>query len=379
VERGHDVTVYCNNVEPDHDLSFNYEVLRYPKEFPHDVWEGINNAIKGRKDELKEYDIVHSYLMETIPSISRINFGSTKTIVTLNAYAGICPKNDLRYKGASGCEKNGYLRCGKCTIYEDTVKEPLEEPNLLSRIAKTAYSPIQKLRRLRLINSSSEKDKINVYHALSDHIKSAYVDFDYPKSSIEVIPNILDQDFIVEHKSNFQSPYRLLYVGYLRSHKGVDRLVPMLSKIVERTEDKVTLTIVGDGEERTKMEEQAKSHQLESNIAFKGHLPYETLPSVYASHDLFVYPGKWDEPFGRVFLEALATQTPILSTDVGAASEIIGNGGTVAKNDTDSLVDALVEILEPETLERYSRSGQTQVQKYKRHNIVDGFEHIYGL
>ena len=94
------------------------------------------------------------------------------------------------------------------------------------------------------------------------------------------------------------------------------------------------------------------------------YIDNERLPEVYATHDLFVYPGKWDEPFGRVFLEALASGLPVVSSDVGNVWEIIGEGGAVIEGTVDSFVDTIRELAEERHLELLSREAKRSVGEY---------------
>lgn len=62
---------------------------------------------------------------------------------------------------------------------------------------------------------------------------------------------------------------------------------------------------------------------------------------------MFVYPGLLDEPFGRVLLEALATRTPILASDVGSTDYIVGPAGRrFTAGDGTSLATAFEHLIE---------------------------------
>jgi glycosyltransferase involved in cell wall biosynthesis len=106
-------------------------------------------------------------------------------------------------------------------------------------------------------------------------------------------------------------------------------------------------------------------------------MPDERLPRVYADHDLVVYPGRWDEPFGRVFLEAMAAGTPVVSTDVGSVAEIVGDAGTVTGQSMSALADAVRSMLDERTLAQKSRVGKGRVDAYRSLEVIPQFETLY--
>jgi len=192
-----------------------------------------------------------------------------------------------------------------------------------------------------------------------------------------VIPNILDERFSRPHESDFDAPYDLLYVGSLDEHKGVDRLVPILNRLNDRVSGAVRLTVVGDGGLRTDMEQRAADSAIEDRVTFTGWLPNDDLPSVFAAHDCFVYPGRWDEPFGRVFLEALATGTPVVASDVGSVAEIVGDGGVTTDGSVDGFVAALRDLFDGEKPATRSSAAGREVAAYRAETVVPQFEELY--
>jgi glycosyltransferase involved in cell wall biosynthesis len=375
--RGHEVVVYCCNPEGEEIDAFDTRVLRYQEDFPKIPRKAMNTTIESRVSEFEEFDIVHSYLMRTIPAITTIGSRGVSTVVTLNAYGGICPKNDLRFLGRSPCHRNGPLRCAACGLQE-RIENPVGD-NRLGQALRVAYNPVKRIRQLRWINRGmADIEYISKFHALSSHVKHKYVEFGVDENSIRVIPNILDDRFRVAHGSNFTSPYDILHVGQLHQHKGVDRLIPIVARLRAEHGIDASLTVVGDGERREYIRNQMDEYGVAGHVTLRGHVKYTNLPEVYASHDLFLYPGEWDEPFGRVFLESMAAGTPIVATDVGATREIIGGAGTIVKNDTDELLEGLAETLDPDTLRRYSEEAGRRITDYERSEIIQQFESLYG-
>jgi glycosyltransferase involved in cell wall biosynthesis len=88
------------------------------------------------------------------------------------------------------------------------------------------------------------------------------------------------------------------------------------------------LLIVGAGPEQGRL----RSHALELGIAdaveFRGNIPYDEMPAQYRASSAMVLASLprrgWEEQFGMVLAEALATGTPILAAQSGAISEVVG-------------------------------------------------------
>ncbi|WP_121820805.1 glycosyltransferase family 4 protein [Halostella salina] len=370
-DRGHDVTVYPW-AEPPDDAAVDGDVSVRPLDlsgYPYHSALQLDAALRERVGEFDEYDLVHSYVMNSMPAMGEVaDRTSAATVVTLNAYGGICPKNDLRYMDREPCTSNGLAKCTACSLA--TAGGHDEDGPLYRSASRLGY--------LKLVREGEAvADRIDAYHALSPHIETTYADFGFPAERLSVIPNVLDDRFDRDHESDFDAPYDLLYVGSLDEHKGVDRLVPVLTRLNDRTDASVRLTVVGDGGLRSKMEAQAADGGVADRVTFTGWVPNDELPGVFAAHDCFVYPGRWDEPFGRVFLEALATGTPVVASDVGSVADIVGEGGVTTDGSVEGFVDALCALFDGNGLADRSAAAGREVDAYRAETVVPQFEALY--
>jgi len=363
-DQEHSVTVYCCE-EPDKNPETNLKLRTL--DIDRSAHNGIetNETLRNRTAEFEDFDVLHSYLPRTIPAVSDIGTSTgTATAVSLNAYGAVCAKNNLRYMERSACHDSGPLKCRACIAVSNIIDERYRSP-----------LPLFLLRNYQIVKEVRRKlNAIDAFHALSPHVREQYADFGFPKERIHVAPNILDQQFLIEHRSDFEPPYRLLYVGQLRQHKGVEDLINLTAQL--EPED-YRLTIVGDGAIRPKLEQLVKKQDVADMVTFTGYIDNKRLPEVYATHDLFVYLGKWDEPFGRVFLEALASGLPVVSSDVGNVWEIIGEGGVVIEGTVDSFVDTIRELAEERRLQSLSKEAKRSVEEYRANAVLPQIETIY--
>jgi glycosyltransferase involved in cell wall biosynthesis len=144
-------------------------------------------------------------------------------------------------------------------------------------------------------------------------------------------------------------------------------------------ERNVGLVIVGDGVNRS----QCLSLLEASGAAQAAWLPGTRLDieRVYRAFDVFVL-SSWAEGMPNTILEAMATGLPVVSTDVGAARELIVEGTTgllVPPRDTDALASSLAELLADETRWRLmGKAGRTRViQRFSLETMVDRYLDFY--
>lgn len=365
----HEVTVYCTETPnlPLGESNVEFRHLTGNSNHPHTDTR-LNEEVIARLEEFGEYDVVHSYLMSLLPAIAKIGEATdAATVVTLNAYLGICPKNDLLYLNKTHCESSSLSKCLNCigrTGFED------EEYGYLYRTASQLF-------KLRLVRSAARRlEHVDAFRAPSAHVRENYVQFGYDPSKVRVIPHPVDESFNVDHRSDFEEPYDLLYVGSLIERKGVRKLVPVLAALTESEYD-FRLTVVGTGGLESMVREQAREYGVDHLIDFAGFVPNSELPSVYARHDCFVYPGIWEEPLARVYLEALSTGTPIVTSEYGSIESIIGDGGVTTDGSIDGFRRTILKLVRGNRFEQLSRGGERKIREYDRERIVNALTDVY--
>jgi glycogen(starch) synthase len=121
-------------------------------------------------------------------------------------------------------------------------------------------------------------------------------------------------------------PAQLVYLGRLEYEKGIHDLIAALPRI-RRTHPGTTLVIAGTGTQQKWLMEQARKHKVLKAISFAGHLNHDELVNLLHTADAAVLPSHY-EPFGIVALEAAATGTPLVTSNVGGLGEAVINGKT---------------------------------------------------
>ncbi len=131
----------------------------------------------------------------------------------------------------------------------------------------------------------------------------------------------------------------LVSVGALIKRKRHHVAIDALKSIPE-----ATLVIIGEGEERTALEARAAS--LGNRVRFLGSLPHDGIADWLAAADAMVLMSA-SEGLANAWVEALASGTPLVISDVGGAREVIDRheAGMLAAPDPVSVAKAVEQIL----------------------------------
>jgi glycogen synthase len=159
------------------------------------------------------------------------------------------------------------------------------------------------------------------------------------QKSISVLSNPLAVDQWVGQVSSDRSMggVRLLYVGRLDLRKGIFDLLEAFKRSVSIIDD-ISLRIVGNGPMLGSLKSWVKQNGCGDLVTFQSGVSTAEVKSLYQHHDLVVVPSIY-EPFGVVVAEALASGTPVISSDVCV------NLGQVRfpSGDIDALTNAIVD------------------------------------
>ena len=161
-----------------------------------------------------------------------------------------------------------------------------------------------------------------------------------------------------------------LIVGRLSAeerYKGHDVLIALWPRVLEAAPS-ARLVVVGDGDDRPRLQALVAERGLGDAIEFTGHVSTEMLAARYQDAAFFVMPST-GEGFGLAYLEAMRAAKACIAAP-GAASEIIEDGISgliVDPVDQDALVAAIVRLFQqPQTREAMGRAGAAQLAGHFR-------------
>lgn len=165
-------------------------------------------------------------------------------------------------------------------------------------------------------------------------------------------------------------------MGRLDTKKGFDLLLRAFATCRDRRPD-WKLTILGDGEERQRLEALAKQLGVMSHVRLPGTVADPT--PVLRRADLFVLPSRV-EGFPNALLEAMALGVPVVATDCGGPRRIVRHdvdGLLVPSDDAAALADAMASLMddEPRRL-RLADSAVDVTKRFDVHTIMGTWETV---
>ena len=159
-----------------------------------------------------------------------------------------------------------------------------------------------------------------------------------------------DPERVAEIRRRWDGPL-LLFVGRLRYYKGVDDLIAAMAEL------DATLLIGGSGPMAEGWRRLARASPAAERIVFLGDVEDAELPAYHAAADVFVLPSsRRSEAFGIAQVEAMASGTPVVSTELGTGTSFVNRDGetglVVAARDPQALAAAIGRLLDQPDLRR---------------------------
>jgi glycosyltransferase involved in cell wall biosynthesis len=249
-------------------------------------------------------------------------------------------------------------------------------PNRLAlQYARTSISlAARRATRVLTVSESSKRDILR------------FVDTD--SSKIQVIYNAYDERFGVEPREEdvvrVRERYQLhdefvLYAGNVKPHKNLERLIVAFDLVRKRGLDRLKLVLIGDEISKyAALRRAVHQHQLHKYVRFLGYLPEETLAVMYRLAGVFVFPSLY-EGFGLPPLEAMASGTPVVTSNVSSLPEVAGDAAIlVDPHDPYAIADGISRLLTDEKLRRELRmKGLARARQFSWEDSVRRVHAIY--
>lgn len=162
------------------------------------------------------------------------------------------------------------------------------------------------------------------------------------------------------------TPPIILSVGALEWYKYHEKVIEAVSLL-----NNGSLVIVGDGSQKTKLEKLGQRKL--GNRCKIIQMPYSDMPSIYRSVDVFTLPS-WDrEAFGIVYLEAMATNLPVVAPNDSSRREIIEEAGVYVDVDSPSeYAKGLTEALS----RNWENTPRKQAEKFNWPKIAAEYNQV---
>jgi len=239
---------------------------------------------------------------------------------------------------------------------------------------------VRSLEKLYFINKLCS-GFVKLYICISEAVRENYLKQGIKKEKLVLIPNGLDiRDFPIPERQN-QAGYDFIItnIGRMADWKGQEILIKAIPHIIEKKKN-VQFWLAGEGPERANLEEKVSDLKIDRYVKFKGVVP--DIQTILSVSDLLVHTPTKPEPFGRVIIEAMSMQTPIVATNVGGPSEIITDGHDgilIEPNKPDQLAETILHMLDNPDLRQNIgiAARKTIMEQYDNKKIVKQVERIY--
>jgi glycosyltransferase involved in cell wall biosynthesis len=210
-----------------------------------------------------------------------------------------------------------------------------------------------------------------------------------PAEKICVIPNAIDERFWVpppeEEVVRVRERYQLndpfvLYTGNIKPHKNIERLIEAFYRLRRGGPDNLRLLIIGDEISKyPTLRRAVHRHMLHKHVRFLGFVPDGTLAVLYRLAAVFAFPSLY-EGFGLPPLEAMASGTPVVTSNVSSLPEVVGDAAVlIDPYDPDAIAAGIRRVLEDEGLREDLRErGYRRAREFSWERSVARIREIYG-
>jgi glycosyltransferase involved in cell wall biosynthesis len=270
------------------------------------------------------------------------------------------------------------VRCRSVVTIHDTIH--LTVPQYLPNRAAYAYaraSMWSAVRHSDRILTVSEASKRDILHF-----------FKVPEEKVVVVYNAIDERFwrtpnpqdVSRVRERFQLDQRfVLYVGNIKPHKNVVRLIEAFHLLRRGELEDLKLLIIGDEiSKHPALRRAVHTYKLHKHVRFLGYLPDDTLAILYRLASLFVFPSLY-EGFGLPPLEAMASGTPVVTSNVSSLPEVAGDAAMlVDPHDVESIVDGMRRVLtDPGRAAELRRRGFVRARDFSWERSVSQIWRVY--
>jgi len=230
--------------------------------------------------------------------------------------------------------------------------------------------------RVITVSEASKRDILHYFHI--------------PESRIEVIYNAIDDRFWQEPPADevarVRERYRLtdpfvLYTGNIKPHKNLERLIEAFHLLRQNSPNlsNVQLLIIGDEISKyATLRRAVHRHKLHKHVRFFGFVPDQTLAALYRLADVFVFPSLY-EGFGLPPLEAMASGTPVITSNVSSLPEVVGDAAImIDPHDPKAIAEAMHRVLTDPGLRADLRArGLARAREFSWERSIKRVREIY--
>ena len=175
----------------------------------------------------------------------------------------------------------------------------------------------------------------------------------------------------------------VVQVSWIIPGKGIHDLLRAASLVLSHNSD-VQFVIVGDGPCRSEYQKLAAELRISEHFTWTGVVQDPLSEGVYGAAHVVCQMSRWEEVFGQVIAEAMASRKPVIGTRVGGIPELIEDGETgflVERGDVRAMAERILHLLnDPARSTKMGNKGREAVEtKFDHRKNVSKLLKLYGL
>lgn len=348
--RGHEVTVLTSTwgIERKAAQGKIHRLLDYDPSF---LENRSNNYAR------KSIYLLHRFLQLRRVFVSRRNYQITRHMISKIEpdIVYLWHLGHLTVSPALAAQDTGIPACFRIEDYSlARIKQLVDtggsSPKRLYRSLTFGKKDIQKLRMENLL-------------FISEYVKSYYLQAGFSPVGMDVVPGGLPVHSLLDPINRLVVPFtskdgmiRLIFSGRIEPEKGPDIAIRAVASLKAEFENPlVYLDIVGDGNPSflDSLKQLANNLSVSDRVTFWGRLSQGEVLKRFQCSDALLFTSRWQEPFGRVVIEAMAQGLPVIAAQNGGIPEIINNfenGLLIEPSNPQELVNAIKMLLKDPAL-----------------------------
>lgn len=201
------------------------------------------------------------------------------------------------------------------------------------------------------------------------------------RGKASIIPQFgVDAENFAPAPQNASPVFRIGYAGRLVAEKGIDVLLDAVAKLTGEW----TLTLLGSGPHKTNLQTRANQLGIATRVHFAASIPSTQMPTFFQSLDVFVLPSRaranWKEQFGRVLIEAMACEIPVVGSTCGEIPNVIGDAGLIFPEGDAMALSKHLSTLQHNSVQRIDlgKRGRARVlARFTQARIAEETYHVY--
>jgi glycosyltransferase involved in cell wall biosynthesis len=238
----------------------------------------------------------------------------------------------------------------------------------------TLWAAARRAERIFTVSETSKADILRYCDVAAERIIVVYNAID-ERFATPPEPEAIER---VRERYQLHGPFAL-YVGNIKPHKNLERLIDAFDLVRRGGFERLELLIIGDQISKyPRLRRAVDKHKLHKHVRFLGFVADDTLAALYRLATVFVFPSLY-EGFGLPPLEAMASGTPVVTSNRSSLPEVVGDAAVlVDPYSAASIAEGIQQVLsDPELRRSLSARGLARAREFSWDASIRRVHEVY--